>query len=62
MEDARALEEAIVRKRAELEESTIRIEEIRAALAQREAVLANPAPRRIKVGAQRQAAQALWRR
>eukprot|EP00325_Prymnesiales_sp_UTEX-LB-985_P007142 CAMPEP_0174697458 /NCGR_PEP_ID=MMETSP1094-20130205/3322_1 /TAXON_ID=156173 /ORGANISM="Chrysochromulina brevifilum, Strain UTEX LB 985" /LENGTH=81 /DNA_ID=CAMNT_0015894447 /DNA_START=11 /DNA_END=252 /DNA_ORIENTATION=- len=38
MAEARSLEDAIVRKRAELEESTLRIEDIRAALAQREAV------------------------
>ena len=60
MTDARSLEEAIVRKRGELEESLIRIDELSAAIAHREAVLANPAPRREEVAARHQAAHDLY--
>ena len=59
MVDARTLEEAIVRKRGELEESLIRIDELQAAIHQREAVLANPRPPALQM-AQREAAHALY--
>ena len=59
MVDARTLEEAIVRKRGELEESLIRIDELQAAIHQRETVLANPRPPSLQM-AQREAAHALY--
>lgn len=52
--DARELEEAIVRKRSELEDSIIRVEELHAAIAHREAALAVLKP------ARKQAAQELY--
>ena len=49
--DARSLEMALLNKRAELEECDLRIEHIRAALAQREDVLADPIPRQLAMRA-----------
>ncbi|KOO23000.1 hypothetical protein Ctob_000970 [Chrysochromulina tobinii] len=58
-EDAKVLEAAMVRKRSELEECSIRCEEIRDALARREAFLADPGPRHA-LKARREAAAALY--
>ena len=44
--DTFSIEDAIVAKRSELEESLLRIKELHADISHREAVLANPAPRR----------------
>ena len=58
-EDAKVLEAAMVRKRSELEECSIRCEEIRDALARREAFLADPGPRHA-LKARHKAAAALY--